>query len=283
MSGALLVRGVEGLWAPSLPQRELERTPEHLHCPVERLIRGPHLMATGRADWLLRARMYSTKPLSPSGWGLLKVAAKRHSVVSEAELSALKARCEADGVTFKQVDLPPPAMILRLSGRSFTSLQEASAWLIERTEAHNDALLKSGGGQTSPLFSHKGDARRWTGARRAVGALLLDEALRPWGLAFKQAERHPLYHAEWALLDALLREGPSRGGPLTLITTLKPCKMCAGAWVSYGPRPLTVYYLSDDPGKMGQNTALDVGSFAWSEAGRLTEGCHQALGVGALA
>jgi len=281
--GALLVRGGEGLWAPSLHPGEAERAPQHLHCPVERLIRGPHLIASARADWLLRSRIYSAEPLSPSGWGLVKVGAKRHSVLSEGALSAMKAMSEAEGVVFKEVSLPPPALISRRSERPFHSMREASAWLLDQTEAHNDSLLKVGEGQTSPLLPHHGVARRWTGARRAVGALLLDGALRPWGLAFKQPERHPLYHAEWALLDALLRERPSLGGPLTLITTLKPCKMCAGAWVSYGPRPLRVCYISDDPGKMGQNTALDVGSFAWREAGELTVGCHQAHGVEALA
>ena len=86
-----------------------------------------------------------------------------------------------------------------------------------------------------------------------------------WALAFKQPQLHPAYHAEWALLDALLR-ATSSPPPLTLLSTLKPCKLCAGAWASYGPLSLKALYVSDDPGKMGQHTAFDEGSHAWRQA-----------------
>ena len=85
-------------------------------------------------------------------------------------------------------------------------------------------------------------------------------------LAFKQPAQHPLYHAEWALLDALLREPTPSSAPRWLLTTLKPCKLCAGAWASYGPERLEVRYLSDDPGKLGRGSAFDEGSFAWEQA-----------------
>lgn len=276
MIGALLSRGAEGFWSPTLSRAELAHVPPHLHCPIERLARGPHLLARERADWLLRARMYGLEPLNPSGWGLVKVAAKRYSAVSADELTERHATLLQEGVSFTEVGAPPPAIVTSLSQPAFPSLSVAGRWLLARAAAHNHELTQRGAGQEGGLLWREGASRRWSGARRAVGALLLDGALTPWALSFKQPERHALYHAEWALLDALLRAQPQLEGPLTLLSTLKPCKLCAGAWVSYGPRPLSVYYLSDDPGKMGQNTALDVGSFAWCEAGSLVERCDQA-------
>ena len=54
-----------------------------------------------------------------------------------------------------------------------------------------------------------------------------------------------------------------------MITTLKPCKMCAGLWASHTPCDrLNVVYLHNDPGPNGQNTAFDQNSYAWGVARR---------------
>ena len=83
MRGALLERGGRALWAPELSALEALATPVHLRAPVERLVRGAHVLEPERADWLLRARIYSNRALNASEWGLVKVAAKRHSVLTE--------------------------------------------------------------------------------------------------------------------------------------------------------------------------------------------------------
>jgi len=276
--GALLSRGDDALWADDLPRLggcDHELAPPHLSRPLERLVRAAHLLFPERADWLLRARILSAAPLNASGWGLVKVGAKRHSTLSHEELLTERDALARRGLHIHSAPLPVAARVERLQLAPFVDELEAARWLLTRTTRHNEALRALGGGQESPLMAHQPELRRWRGAQRAVGALLLDAELRPWALAFKQPERHPLYHAEWALLDALLRSGLSLDLPLTLLSTLKPCKLCAGAWVSYGPSALRVRYLSDDLGKMGQNTAFDLGSFAWREAGEATLGNEQ--------
>ncbi|MBM4291674.1 MAG: hypothetical protein FJ138_09695 [Deltaproteobacteria bacterium] len=156
-----------------------------------------------------------------------------------------------------------------------------------------------------------------------VAAALLSPEGRPLLYALNQPEVSRTYHAEWAVLDGVLRalwgarnlgaseseseraalralwgapealhlSGGDRGGggdpisdaeraalrarwsdpaapPLTLLCTLKPCKMCAGAWVTYGPaRPLRVVYVEEDPGRLAQHTAFDVGAEAWRAGG----------------
>jgi tRNA(Arg) A34 adenosine deaminase TadA len=203
----------------------------------------------------------------------MKVIAKRIRVASMDNVDELFSSLCAQGLTPTLVPPLPPAHVTPLiSLKPFMSLEEASAWLLRRAEEENERCLLAGGGQESPLCpdATTPSQRRWRGARRVVAACLLTPELQPLSLAFKQPEVHPSYHAEWALLDALSRDAHARGtslpSSLTLLSTLKPCKLCAGAWASYGPEHLDVHYLADDPGRSGQNTAFDEGSYAWTQA-----------------
>ena len=75
---------------------------------------------------------------------------------------------------------------------------------------------------------------------------------------------------EYCILDALLRTRVKESEDveaLTMISTLKPCKMCAGLWWNYAPcKQLNIYYIEDDLGRLGQNTVFDHASFAWKNA-----------------
>jgi tRNA(adenine34) deaminase len=65
-----------------------------------------------------------------------------------------------------------------------------------------------------------------------VGCLIFDDAGREMARArdARQADANPLAHAEWiALGEAAARQGDWRLDGMTLVVTLEPCPMCAGA------------------------------------------------------
>jgi tRNA(adenine34) deaminase len=65
-----------------------------------------------------------------------------------------------------------------------------------------------------------------------VGCLIFDAAGNEMGRAFDQRQHgaDPLAHAEWlALRQAGGRQGDWRLDGMTLVVTLEPCPMCAGA------------------------------------------------------
>ena len=112
------------------------------------------------------------------------------------------------------------------------------------------------------------DGRRWSGSRRVVGALALGPQHELLGYTLNAPDLSRTAHAEWLLLHELtLNDRWPTHGSVTLISSLKPCKMCAGAWITHAPSyELNVYFLRDDPGPNGQNTAFDIDSYAWDEA-----------------
>ena len=68
-----------------------------------------------------------------------------------------------------------------------------------------------------------------------VGAVLLDEAGNIVGRGWntREAKQDPLGHAElMAIREASATLGSWRLNPLTLVVTLEPCVMCAGALVA---------------------------------------------------
>lgn len=90
-----------------------------------------------------------------------------------------------------------------------------------------------------------------------------------WGLNSNSVRK--LRHAEYNAVRAL---GDASGGPLPrgarVYSTLKPCRLCAGAiWqASEDPASIRVIYAEDDPGALARGTALDVGSEERARASR---------------
>ncbi len=318
---ALLTRSgphtpARGLCAHDLSPAERERTPPHLRSPAERVLRALYDAYPTEGDWLARAPLLHTTPLTAAEWGLLKVAGKRAALTPEPALSAALSAPDAPPlapplrparVSWCDPPAPPPAPTPSHPEGSmsapFRDLRCAGEWLMRVAHARNAELCEGDGGQEDlgqgdSVWSSQG-ARRWRGARRVVAAALLTADLRPLLYALNQPEVSRTYHAEWAVLDGALRgiwevmegalgtQAPPHaqdqrlaalaalkalwegGAPLTLLCTLKPCKMCAGAWVTYGPSaPIRVIYLEEDPGRLAQHTAFDAHSDAWRAAGR---------------
>lgn len=99
------------------------------------------------------------------------------------------------------------------------------------------------------------------GGEIPVAAALLDEAGRcvGWGSNRRHRRADPLGHAE---LLALRRAAASRGdwrfNGCTLLVTLEPCPMCAGALIQ--ARVGTVIYAAADPKRGGLGGSLNLSS-----------------------
>jgi tRNA(Arg) A34 adenosine deaminase TadA len=222
------------------------------------------------AQWWSRAKAYTTDQLSPSMWGLMKVAGKRlyhvDSTTLESHWSELTPvhRTVIDPITPSIIDERLKQFIQRLTTDPivFTDICEASCWLNDWVQTENHRLHLLGQGESQSMH------RRWGGTRRVVGALALDEAYRMITYTLNQPKMGHTAHAECVLFTQLSRDQLwPQSKVLTLITTLKPCKMCAGLWASHAPcDQLNIVYLHNDPGPNGQNTAFDQNSYAWGVA-----------------
>ena len=97
------------------------------------------------------------------------------------------------------------------------------------------------------------------GGEIPVAAALLDEAGRcvGWGSNRRHRRADPLGHAELlALRRAAAARGDWRFNGCTLLVTLEPCPMCAGALVQ--ARVGTVIYGAADPKRGGLGGSLDL-------------------------
>lgn len=237
----------------------------------EYLLHHLHHYTPHEAQWWSRGRAYVTEEISPAMWGLMKVAGKRLYQVSADELDHLwfsldpKQRASYLTTPFT-IPLEDLGDFDKETPTSFASLTEAGQWLNGYVTTHNALLLQRGEGEVTS------SDRRWVGTRRVVGAMVLNKDLTLIALSMNHPSRGHTSHAERVLLESprmVSQSQPLQSSTLHLISTLKPCKMCAGLWVTHAPfHSLKTYYLRDDPGRNGQNTALDQGSYAWEEAKR---------------
>ena len=261
----------------------------HLHDPYEVLMHALATLFPSEAQWWSRGRAYTVSPISPAMWGLMKVAGKRltlfdpdnvpNQLINTVEehtqilsdqlrswlqrLDQMNQRPELPSLKSCTHHLTSPEPTPRC-GQTVESITHARDLLDTWIRYENERLNQHGVGEVEII------GRRWGGKRRVVGALALDADLTLIGYALNQPQLSPTAHAEWCVLDQLWRtRGWPTRGPVTLISSLKPCKLCAGAWVTHAPDlDLRVYFLRDDPGPSGQYTAFDEGSYAYQEARR---------------
>ena len=130
-------------------------------------------------------------------------------------------------------------------------------------------------GQRGTAVDQRVDVTRWmdvllqraevTGAEGEVpvAAVILDAQGRAIGHGRNRRQNHmdPLGHAELvALRQAAVMQGDWRFNSCTLIVTLEPCPMCAGALVQ--ARMGTVGYGARDPKRGGLGGSLDLSTHA---------------------
>ena len=130
-------------------------------------------------------------------------------------------------------------------------------------------------GRRGTAVDQRGEITRWmdvllqraelTGAEGEVpvAAVILDGQGRAIGHGRNRRQNHndPLGHAELvALRQAAVILGDWRFNSCTLIVTLEPCPMCAGALVQ--ARMGTVVYGAPDPKRGGLGGSLDLSTHA---------------------
>lgn len=96
-----------------------------------------------------------------------------------------------------------------------------------------------------------------------VAAVVLDSRGRAigWGSNRRQELGRPLAHAELVALDQAARlRGDWRFNDCTLLVTLEPCPMCAGALVQ--ARMGTVVYAAPDPKRGALGSTINLASHA---------------------
>ena len=261
----------------------------HLTTPYEILMHALSQLTPHEAQWWSRGHVYTNTPISPAMWGLMKVAGKRLKYVSDHEIKSHINTIRNEHSSISASDLSPWLHLLQrftcisnqgsdspleqsirscnikpYLGQRVPTLKEAGE-IVHHWMTHENTLLKLQGGGEEEVTG-----RRWGGKRRVVGALALDDSFTVIGYALNQPQLGATAHAEWCLLDQLWRaQRWPQSGQVTLISSLKPCKLCAGAWITHASyQRLEVYFLHNDPGPGGQNTALDDETFAYQEARR---------------
>lgn len=106
-------------------------------------------------------------------------------------------------------------------------------------------------------------ARRGERGEIPVAAVILDRSGRciGWGSNRRHRDQDPLGHAELiALRQAALVQGDWRFNDCTLVVTLEPCPMCAGALVQ--ARMGRVLYATGDPKRGALGGTLDLARHA---------------------
>ncbi len=201
---------------------------------VSRLVQGIYERYPQQARAMVRNRIFLTGEKTPFCDGVIRVAAKR---CTESQ----------------------PLIELGLS-------EELPSLLPER--ADNSNLLVLSLTDAFVLCNQleaempKSESERYK-ADRPVAALVLDRDGKLLGQGMNSGSQNRIRHAELeAIRDAWARTGQKLPAGATLISTLKPCRMCAGLawWFCENPAQLTVIYRDFDPGPHGRATVLDTGT-----------------------
>lgn len=175
------------------------------------LIQGIWQEHSPEARTLLRERIYTTEKLSPLNHGIIKIAAKRVAAEQNPEdLEKILANAKNKiQIQFTNSYQPPTAYLKQLNQKL---TQEELVRLLKNLTA------------VAPKTEHRYQQDR------AVGAVLLDKDNTLLALAHNTNHQNKTLHAEVNLLQTWQKPLPDGS---RLITSLEPCKMCAGLIHSY--------------------------------------------------
>ena len=211
--------------------------------PVTRLIEGICAQFPNQSRAILRERIFSKFPLTPACEGMIKVVAKRASVLPEIDYGDAFLKASVDG---SRIEVSPA------EPRVF-DLPNAPASFISETEIANFALS---------LKPH---------SDKPVGCVLISLTGKVLAYAWNTNSENRAQHAELNLIRSLQGKGLAKIPPhSTLWVTLKPCAMCAAQILAVAAENLPtvkIIYLEDDPGPKAQNSVLMRGSDLWTKAG----------------
>jgi tRNA(Arg) A34 adenosine deaminase TadA len=202
--------------------------------PVTQLIEGIWNRFPEQALRILRNRIFTREKLTPLCEGMIRVAAKRCSEISE---SALPENLKNGGEGISKLEIQPPI---------FLAIAPSSSKILNENRA-SETL--SGKTVTAKLFS-------------AEGVLLCTEKNQNF---FNRTQ-----HAELRLVRRYLFENQRLLPKNSKIwVSLKPCAMCAAQIFTFSedPSSLEIIYTHDDPGPMASNSVLRAGSSLHQKAG----------------
>ena len=220
------------------------------HTPVTALIEGIAAQFPEEARIILRERICVKAPLTFRCEGMIKVAAKRASILDEDGFSDrfLEAEIESEVIQVTPEKTPPFQID---APKNFETLEEAYAFAIK--------LKNQSKTRDTPSESD-----------RNVGALLLNEKNEVLAYAWNTNGSNRTQHAELNLVRTYQNTGSAKiPANSTLIVTLKPCAMCAAQIVAMAESisTLKIIYLEDDLGPKAQNSLLIVNSEIWKKSG----------------
>jgi hypothetical protein len=209
--------------------------------PVSRLIQGLYARYPRLARKKVRNRIFMAGEKTAYCEGAMKVAAKRMTVFSNPA-EVVQALGDSSAIWEEVLSVLPQAPE-PFVGDGFVSLSQAQA----RCEQGEGAIQRA---------SH----RRFL-SDRPVAALLLSAKGEVLAEATNRGSENRTLHAEVALIHSWWSRSKERlPEGAQVLTTLKPCKMCAGllVWYCENPQLLRVSYRDFDPGPFGRQTILDA-------------------------
>ena len=205
--------------------------------PVTRLIRGIWALEPAQALQLLRNRIHTNRPLTPVCEGMIKVAAKRSSVLS-AESFHERVEALDEDLVLVSGPLPGTSVTRELGSTDPVNL-----------------LLQLKSRSRSP---------------KPVGAVLLSPEGQPLIGAWSANEVDRTAHAELNLVRAWFESSPDLPPAGSVLqVSLRPCAMCAAQILALSGEPgrLRIFFHEEDPGPLSKNSCLVPGSDLWKRAG----------------
>lgn len=216
-----------------------------LESAVSRLICGISEEFAEERFRYLRKRIFTSGDLSLWDKNLIKVCAKRHSIVQDFATAQLTAK--------KIIDIGRDIQMDESAMRAVDMVGEP----LSQLDAENLVLNLS----RAEGARHLGHKRHEM--PRNVAAAMVSGSGRLIAAAVNTNVRFQMRHAEVNLIVAMLRQSHFRIPPGTAIyTSLKPCRMCAAlildsfAKRSEDPSTLRVFSLEDDLGRFGRHNQL---------------------------
>jgi len=220
--------------------------PEGAQAPssaVVKLVQGLFDHHIDHSFFILRNRIFTTAPVTAMCHGMVKVVAKRLQGGVTAANHDLQVLFEkvlvGDETVLATVQLLSVENQLPLEKIKALKQESPLAWVqkIAALNARGEIL-------------HDFD--------RDIACLLVDKTGEILAYGLNSNSKNKTLHAEVNMVQRFFREHQAKlPRDAKLITTRKPCKMCAGmihVW-SEDPSTLEIHYLEDD--KSSQNTVLD--------------------------
>lgn len=248
-------------------------TPHEPSSAVVCLIQALYEQFPDKARMIARRRIFATEPPTEMSLGMVRVAAKRISWARRWEelpeearqfggLPAEEIRFENQAGLFGAEELPEG---LRVAGAG----AETREWMRLALELAG----ARGPSDDAPLYERD----------RAVVALLISGDGTLLGWARNTNARNRTLHAEVNLVQGYYRRfGTGLPAGARVVTSLKPCKMCAGMlWhAAVDVASLQVFFGEWDLGPNARETVLNPGTFERRRAAGATGGLPAGVELG---